>query len=395
MKQVVIVGLGMSADTLTGQGLRAVEQADALIGAPRLIELFKKLGKPSFAEYAPESVVRIVNEHAGERFCVLASGDTGFYSAAGGLCAALKDCSLTLVPGVSSMSYFFARLLRPWQDAAVISCHGRRANLADAVRRNRLTFVLTGGNVEVLGEGLAKAGFDELTVHVGENLGTPQERILTLPASDLPAAGIGNLAVLLIENPGYDRRVRCGIPDDEFTRGGVPMTKAEVRAVTMSRLALFPQAVCCDIGAGTGSVTVEMALAAYEGQVYALDKNEEAIRLVAANCRAFHIGNVTPIFDVAPEALEKLPAFDAAFIGGSSGRLGEIFEALLIKSPRIRIVVNAVTLETVHEAKEAFAAHGIVPDITQIGVTHARPVGNLHMLQAGSPVFILSGGGNE
>jgi precorrin-6Y C5,15-methyltransferase (decarboxylating) len=395
MKQVVIVGLGMSADTLTAQGLRAVEQADVLIGAPRLTAQFDKLGKPSFAEYAPEAVACVVNRYESGRFCVLVSGDTGFYSAAEGLCATLRDCSPVLIPGVSSLSYFFARLMRPWQDAEALSCHGRSANLVDAVRRNRLTFALTGGNMAELGENLTRAGFGELTAHAGENLGSPEERILRLPVSGLSAAGIGKLAVLLVENPGYDRRIRFGIPDGEFVRGDVPMTKAETRAVMMSRLALFPEAVCCDIGAGTGSVTVEMALAAYEGRVYALDKSEEAIRLVKANCRVFHIGNVTPVLGEAPGALEKLPPPDAAFIGGSSGRLGEIFDVLLMKNPRVRMVVNAVTLETVHEATEVFTAHGIAPDIVQIGVARAKPVGNLHMLQAGSPVFILSGGGNE
>ena len=394
MKQVTIVGLGMSADTLTAEGLRAVEQADVLIGASRLIAQFERLGKPSFAEYTPEKVACVVNGHGNARFCVLVSGDTGFYSAAEGLCNALKDCSPTLIPGVSSLSYFFARLMRPWQDAAVISCHGRRANLVDAVRRNRLTFALTGGNMAALADDLANAGFGELTAYIGENLGFPQERILTLPVSGISASQIDSLAVLLVENPGYDRRVRFGIPDGEFIRGDAPMTKAEVRAVTMSRLAVIPEAVCWDIGAGTGSVAVEAALAAYEGQVYALDKNEEALRLVQANCRAFHIGNVTPVLGEAPEALEKLPAPDAAFIGGSSGRLREIFDVLLMKNPGVRIAVNAVTLETVHEATEAFETRGIAPDIIQIGVTRAKPVGSLHMLQAGSPVFILSGGGN-
>lgn len=395
MKQVTIVGLGMSADTLTAQGRQAVEQADVLIGAPRLIMPFEKLGKPLFAEFAPDGVAGVVSQYESGHFCVLVSGDTGFYSAAQGLCGAFKDCLLTFLPGVSSLSYFFARLMRPWQDAALVSCHGRNANLVDAVRRNRLTFALTGGNMTALGEELTHAGFGELTASVGENLGTPQERIVTLPVSDLSGADTGSLAVLLVENPGCDRRVRFGIADAEFQRGGIPMTKAEVRAVTMSRLSLSPEAVCCDIGAGTGSVTVEMALAAYQGQVYALDKREEAIRLVTANCRAFHIGNVTPVLGEAPGALERLPPMDAVFIGGSSGRLGGIFNVLLLKNPRVRIVLNAVTLETVQGAMETFTAHGIAPELIQIGVTRIKPVAGLHMLQANSPVFILSGGGNE
>lgn len=393
MKQVTIVGLGMSADTLTAEGLCAVQQADVLIGAPRLIEQFKSLHKPAFAEYTPEAVAHVLDENEGERFCVLVSGDTGFYSAADGLCATLKGYPLTLLPGISSLSYLFARLLRPWQEVAIVSCHGRRANLVDTVRRNRLTFALTGGNMKELGDELTNAGFGELTAYIGENLGLAQERILMLPVSRLSTAGIGKLAVLLVENLKPDNRVRFGIPDGEFIRGDdVPMTKSEVRAVTMSRLALRPQAVCCDIGAGTGSVTVEMALAAYEGRVYAVDKSEEAIRLVTANCRAFCLGNVTPVLGSAPEVLEALPPVDAVFIGGNAGRLREIFDALLVKNPLTHIVVNAVTLETLHEATQAFAVHRIACEITQLSVTRTTPVGSLHMLKPCSPVFILSGG---
>ncbi len=395
MKQVTVVGLGMSVDTLTAEGLRAVEQADVLIGASRLIAQFETLGKPSYAEYLPDAVTRVLDGYENGRFCVLVSGDTGFYSASEGLCSALQDCSLTLIPGISSLSYFFARLRRPWQDAVLVSCHGRRAKLVDSVRRNRLTFALTGGNMTELGEALTKAGFGELTAHVGENLGLTKECIFTLPVSDLQTFRAGNLAVLLVENPEYDNRLRFGIPDEEFIRGDVPMTKAEIRAVTMSKLALFPEAVCCDIGAGTGSVTVEMALAAYKGRVYALDKKEESVRLVTANCQAFHLGNVIPILGSAPEVLEKLPILDAAFIGGSSDRLGEIFDTLVRNNPLIRIVVNAITLETLHKATEAFSAHGFEPDIVQIGITRANQIVNLHMLQANSPVFILSGGGGR
>jgi precorrin-6Y C5,15-methyltransferase (decarboxylating) len=130
MKQVTIVGLGMSADTLTVQGQSAIYKADVLIGAPRLIAQFESLNKQSFAEYTPESVARILHENEDGSFCILVSGDTGFYSAAEGLCAVL-GLLCYINSGVSSLSYFFARLMRPWQDAAVISCHGRRANLVE------------------------------------------------------------------------------------------------------------------------------------------------------------------------------------------------------------------------------------------------------------------------
>ncbi|MEL7607987.1 MAG: precorrin-6y C5,15-methyltransferase (decarboxylating) subunit CbiE [Bacillota bacterium] len=395
MKHVSIVGIGMGAETVTREGYRAIEKADALVGASRMLEPFVPLQKQAYGEYLPDRVADVVSGSAHRSFAVLVSGDTGFYSAAEGLAAALCDFDVTLIPGVSSLSYFFAKLNRPWQGAKLLSCHGREANLADAVRRNRLTFALTGKNMDTLAARLEDAGFGDLTATVGENLGAPDERILALPVFKLRGAAVGPLAVLLVENPGFDGRVRLGIPDGEFLRGGVPMTKSEVRAVTLSKLSLRPDAVCCDVGAGTGSVTVEMALCVHEGRVFAIDKNEEAIALVRENCRAFHIGNVFPVLGSAPDALEGLPRLDAAFIGGSGGDMGGIVSALLSNNPQIRIVINAIALESAAAAIDAFKRNNLQPEIVQVGCARARAAGGLHMMTAENPVFVISGGGHE
>jgi precorrin-6Y C5,15-methyltransferase (decarboxylating) len=132
---------GLWANTVTQEGLRAIEQADALIGGAAPYKEFAVKGKEVYTEYVPERVAQIVGESAQRRFAVLVSGDTGFYSAADKLSAALSEHTPSLIPGVSSLSCFFARLKRPWQDAALVSCHGRTANLVDTVRRNELSFV--------------------------------------------------------------------------------------------------------------------------------------------------------------------------------------------------------------------------------------------------------------
>ncbi|MEA4968910.1 MAG: precorrin-6y C5,15-methyltransferase (decarboxylating) subunit CbiE [Candidatus Pelethousia sp.] len=394
MKNVTIIGIGMGQDTLTQEGLRAIGQAEVLLGAPRLLAACPAGNKPAYAAYEPDWVAQIIRESASERFAVLVSGDTGFYSAAQGLLLALAEYEVSLSPGISSLAYFFARLKRPWQGAALLSCHGRTANLVDAVRRNKCTFALTGHNVSLLAAQLTQAGFGGLRATLGEDLGRESERILDLPVAALMAEPVGRLAVLLVENPAADARVRFGIPDEEFIRGDAPMTKAEVRAVILSRLGLMPGAVCCDIGAGTGSVAIEMALAAYEGYVYALDKNEEAIRLISENCRRFHIGNVTPVLGGAPAVLGDLPPLDAAFIGGSGGMMGDIFTMVLSMNPKARIVVSAIALESVSAAIEACQAHGLAAEIVQLNAARAKPAGNLHMLLAQNPVFIISAGGN-
>ena len=392
MKHIDIIGIGLSADTITQEGLCAVENADSLFGAPRMLEAFSCLEKTTYSEYEPAIIAKIISQSKHLRFAVLVSGDTGFYSAAEKLSKSLSEYETVLIPGVSSLSYFFARLKRPWQNARLVSCHGRNTNLVDAVRRSRLTFALTGGNICELTERLAEAGFGSLQAHAGENLGLPGERIVTSAVSEICSMDISTLSVLLIENPGFDERIRSGIPDVEFIRSSVPMTKSEVRAVTLSKLSVKPDDICCDIGAGTGSVTVEMAMAAYTGHVYAIDKNPESSKLVTENCLAFHIGNATFIPGSAPAALSGLPKLNAAFVGGSGGNMRSIIAALLDNNPKIRIVINAVSLENAAEAAAALTNSGFVPDIVQISAARSQTVGVLNMMTAQNPVFIISGG---
>lgn len=395
MKHISIVGAGMGADTVTREGYTAIKQADALIGSKRLLAEFASLGKPSYAAFLPDEVAALLKESSAERFAILVSGDTGFFSGAAKLTQRLSEYSPILLPGVSSLSYFFAKCGLPWQDAALLSCHGRKENLIDTVRRNHLTFALTGGNANSLAAQLVSAGFGGLSVMVGENLGAPNERIRKLTAAELTGTSTGALSVLAVENPNFDARVRAGISDCEFLRDDPPMTKAEVRAAVLSKLALYPDAICCDIGCGTGSVTVEMALAAYQGQVYAIDKNEKAVELTRKNCAAFHVGNVTAIHGGAPEALDALPPFDAVFIGGSGGNMQEIVAAVIEKKPDARIVISAVALESINAALAAFTAQEVEPDVVQLFVSRAKAAGKVHMLTANNPVFIISGGGHE
>ncbi|MGI6238428.1 MAG: precorrin-6y C5,15-methyltransferase (decarboxylating) subunit CbiE [Christensenellales bacterium] len=393
MKHVTIVGIGMGADTVTIEGRRAIDQAQAVFGAPRMLAAFPRHDRPSYPVYEPDKVSNIVRESELSQFAVLVSGDAGFYSAADALIGALSLHDVQIIPGISSVSYFFAKIQRPWQHAELISCHARAANFVDRVRRNRLTFALTGGNVPSLARALADAGYAHLDATVGENLGAPNERIYTLPTGALAEASVEKLAVLLVENPESDARIRFGIPDGEFIRGDVPMTKSEVRAQIMSRLALAPDVVCADIGAGTGSVSVEMALAAHRGHVYAIDREENAVSLIYENARKFHIGNISPLHASVPGALDELPPLDAAFIGGSGGAMADIFTKILSKNPHARLVLTAIALQTLHAATAAFQAHGIAPEIVQIGAARAKPAGNLHMLIAQNPVFVLAGGG--
>jgi precorrin-6Y C5,15-methyltransferase (decarboxylating) len=386
--------MGIGAGTITPDARDAVAEAEVLLGAPGLPEMHEGMSKPFYPYYLPKDAAALIARETAKSFAVLVSGDVGFYSAAAGLAKTLAAYDLRFVPGVSTVNAFFAKLKLPWQETAFASAHGREANIADAVRRSRLTFCLTGNNANDIGTTLSKAGFGHIKTHIGENLGTPDERVYETAAEDLIRGKFPSLTVLLFVNEAFDDRTPCGLPDSRFSRlAGIPMTKSETRAVILSKLNLRPADICWDVGAGTGSVTVEMALNAYRGKVYAIERREEAIPLIEQNCAAFHLGNAAAVRGEAPAALEPLPAPDAVFIGGSGGEIDGIISAVLRKNPDTRIVVAAATLETVSAALAAFAGAGMETEIVQINAARGKQAGGLHLMEAQNPVTILCAGG--
>ena len=393
MKRIYIVGTGMSRETVTIEGLKAIKSADILFGASRMLDEFSELGIPSTCEYRATEIAKIIASSSAKTYAVLVSGDTGFYSATNNLIKAFKDdYEVHILPGISSLIYFYSRLGLPWENAVHISCHGRICNISDYVRRNHHTFLITGGNLEDISNQLVSSGFEDITIMYGENLGMETERIGSTNASSLPYETLGNLTVLLIINPASDASTPTGLPDASFVRGDVPMTKSEVRAVIMSKLAISPDDTFIDIGAGTGSVTVEAALSAWRGTVYAIEKNHDGASLIAQNCKNFHIGNVQIITGIAPDCLDNIPSPDVAFIGGSSGNLLDIVSRLVQMNPKIRIVISAIAIESVSMAIAALEHAHIEPEVIQISSSHAKKAGKLHMMLAQNPIYIVSGG---
>ena len=214
------------------------------------------------------------------------------------------------------------------------------------------------------------------------------------PAAELPEETFADLSVLLAVIPRPVTRPwnGSGLPDDAFLRGNVPMTKEEVRALALSKLRLAERHVVWDVGAGTGSVSVECALSCPAGRVFAVEKKEEALALLEENKERFQAANLFIVAGTAPEALKDLPAPDRVFIGGTSGELGEILDVIFDKNPAARVVCTAVTLETVAEAARLFA-HLEGADMVQVSATRTRSAGRYHLMDAQNPVWIFSGEG--
>ena len=394
--QVSVVGIGPgSRSAMTSEVLAALYDAECVIGAKRMVESVAEQGQAVYHAIAPEAIAGYIREHEEySRFVVAMSGDVGFFSGAKKLLPLLEDCDVAVLPGISSLAYLCAKLGTSYEDITPVSLHGRTHDIIPDILANRRIFALVGGENGAgrLCRDLAEAGLGHVNICVGQRLSYPDEQITVGTAEDLKDQVFDSLSVALIENAGADPVVTHGLPDNAFTRTeAVPMTKSEVRAVCLSKLALTERAVAWDIGAGTGSVAIEMALQARKGQVYAIERKDSAVELLHENVRRFRITNLTVVPGIAPEACSDLPAPTHAFIGGSSGNMKEIIDLLLEKNPRVRIVATAITLESIAELTMCCKQFGFTyTEVVSMSVARNRKAGPYNLMTGQNPIFIFT-----
>ena len=394
---VTLIGMGSGQpENLTLQGLAALRQADLILGARRLLAVLPAgCTENRAAAYRPDEVAELLQTSGAENAVLVYSGDTGFYSGASSMMEKLEALGVRarVLPGLSSIQLLAAALGRPWQGWNLVSAHGRTCDPVAECMQGRPTFFLTGGSEDpaTLCAQLAAVGFGDVQGVVGQCLGTPEEKLFRGSVKELAAGRFNSLSVLLVEAvEGLPRRTP-GLPDEAFERGDVPMTKQEVRAAVLAKLAVRPEDILWDVGAGTGSVSVELALAAPRGRVYAVECRPEGCALIKANREKFRTRNLVLVEGLAPAALSDLPAPDAAFIGGSKGSLAAIVDAALDKNPDARICVSAIALESLSAAVAALTAKGRTVQVSQIAVSRARAVGGLHLMMAQNPIYLITG----
>ena len=407
MRKVTIIGAGPgNPDLLSRAALDAIDIADVVIGAHRAlagIDVPPDVVRCELVKTA-DIVAALTDAASWQRAVVVMTGDVGLFSGARRLVEALSgdaQVDVRVIPGISSASYLAARLARPWQDWRFASAHGVACDIvAEAERAGELFLATSGGEdpSRLSGE-LVQAGFGDARVTVAERLSYPDERITCATASEIAGQTFDDLNVMLIEFAGGAASSRwpyasSGIPDELFIRGDVPMTKQEVRAVALAKLRLTATDTVWDVGAGTGSVSIEAALVARAGSVWAVERNAAGVRLIRENADAFGCGNVHAVPGVAPEALAKLPVPDAVFVGGSAGELPSIVEAALEKNSQVRLCVPCVTVETLTEACALLSGSRFKGfEACQVSAARAEAVGSHHLMKAQNPVFLVSARG--
>lgn len=394
---VYLTGIGMgSASCLTLQAKQIFRDCDCIIGAGRMIEALETFERPTYVSYRPEEISTFLKEHKEYGTVAVAlSGDPGFYSNAKGLKEILSDCQVVTVPGISAPVYLAARLGISWEDGVFVSIHGRESSFIHTISRHEKTFLLLGGQGcgEKICQRLFHYGLGDVEFFIGKYLSYEKEEIIHKKGSQLAPSDFDHLSAAYVLNPEANTRVNPHLKDEDFIRAKVPMTKAEIRAVSLAKLALTKGAVLYDIGAGTGSVGIEAACHFAGIRVYAIEKKPEAIELIGQNRQKFCCDNLEIIEGTAPQALTSLEPPTHAFIGGSSGNLKEILRLLRHKNPQVLIVLSAISLETVKEAMEA-VEEGLMPnaEIVQITAARARLLGGYHMMTGQNPVYIMTAG---
>ena len=393
--KVSIVGIGPgSRDSRTLEADRAIREADCLIGAERMLEA-AGTGQLRLCAIRPEEIREAILKHPEcARFAVLLSGDVGFFSGAKKLLPVLFDFETESYPGLSSLSVLCSRLGVGYEDAVTVSLHGRDCAIAAIVAREPKVFVLVGGENGMgrLCRHLCDFGLAEVNIAVGQQLGYPEEKIIRGTARELAELEFHSLSAALITHEAFSPSF---LKDEDFRRSRrsdgrpVPMTKRDIRIAALARLELKRDDLCWDIGAGTGSVSIEMSRQCPYGRVYAVEKQEEALALLEENRKLHHADNITIISGTAPESCRELPAPSHVFIGGSSGKLREIIGLAREKNPRVRIVAAAIALETVSELEECRKAFQC-SEVTCLTAAQGQKIGDYTLMQGQNPVYLFT-----
>lgn len=400
-----VIGVGNEgAESLTPRALAVVEKAEVLVGGQRLLDCFAHVpaDRVRIGAKVDEVLAEVVRRRGERRVVVLATGDPNYFGITRALLRHVPAEDLEIVPNVSALQWAFAKAREPWDDAAFLTVHGRSmAGLVDAVRGQRKVCVFTDerNTPAAIGRALADAGLSGYEAILCEDLGGPAERVSRMSLTALAAYEAHPLNTLILlgssASPAQERPTWTpGLPEEAFDHRKPKLgliTKREVRVLSLARMALRPDSVVWDIGAGSGSVSIEAARLAPDGRVFAIEKNAEDVEIVRSNVEKFRIPHVTIVHATAPDRLDGLPDPDAVFVGGSGGKLREI---LSVAAARVklhgRIVVNAITLETLHETVAVFRDLGLEHEAILVSIARSKPLLGMMSFEALNPVYIVT-----
>lgn len=414
---IYIIGLGIEGKhSLSQRALKLIENATLLIGGKRHLNCLPEFKREKvFIGSNLNDVIKCIKDssqftvHSSQDIVVLATGDPNFFGIADFLIRNLGKNKVEIIPNVSAMQEAFARIKENWNDAKFLSAHGRAIDTDEIIGHKKVCIFTDPENTpSKIARALLNKGMKDYTAYVCEALGTEKEKTTEGTLSQIAKKKFSPLNVMVLIRQTKTCNLQfatCnypfGIPDSEFSHSGGMITKEEIRVISLSKLKLNPKSIVWDIGAGSGSLSIEAALFTRDGRVFAIEKEKKRINHIEKNKRKFLAFNLEIIKKIAPAGLKALPAPDAVFIGGGGKNIAKI---LNICSKRIkqkgRIVVNAITLETLSTAADFFKKLRWDMEIISVNIAKIKlvPAGlkqgdaaNLNLFNAFNPIFIIVG----
>lgn len=406
MSRLTIIGIGPgSADYFMPAAKKKMQEAHTVIAARRILPMLQESCGPTEAAFVPMGKLKdtfvLIGELLSEEkdVALVVSGDPLMYSLYKTI---LNDsCSegweMEVIPGIGSMQMLGAAFGETMEDALLLSVHGRSrsaGSIALDVTENEKVFFLCSKEQGPawLSRIMLDYGLPHVTVFAGANLSYEEEMLVSGSPEEMAGKEFPSLCVAMIKNPCPKKIVRpCFLSDGDFERGKTPMTKEEIRVLIIHKMKLHPTDVVWDIGAGTGSVSIECARQAPFGAVHSVERDEAAVALIQKNSEKFGTSHLTVYHGDAAEEVKKLPVPDKVFIGGSGGKLKEILATIAAFDKKIPVTVSAVTLETIAEAGEALGQYDADYDVIQATVGRGRKIGSYHIMDTNNPVMIFTG----
>lgn len=407
---VKVVGMGMSPEDLSNRALSLIKEANILIGGKRHLKYFSKLPAQKVPIYKNlKEILRVINTSLKnkKKVVVIASGDPGYYGIANYLITHLGKERIEIIPNITTFQAAFAKIKESWDDALLLSLHGRpMPRIAPLLKKHKKVGLLTDSNntpgkiaKSVLSE---NASLKNTTVFILEKLETKEEKIHRYLLRNVIDKTFSSLSAMILIAPAQDERIKdekiqLGIPDTLFSHQGGLITKDDVRIFTLAKLNLPKQGVFWDIGSGSGSIAVEAALLVPELEIFAIEKYNKRIKDIKENIKKFSTGSaITPILGEAPRILKGLPKPKRIFIGGSEGKLLPILRyCRRALRPDGKIVINAATFETVNSAVAFFEKVGWPSEVTLLNISKMKKIGNQRRFQPLNPIFIIEGSRTE
>ena len=414
MSRLTVAGIGPGeADYILPAVIKKMKKAHTVIAAKRILPVLKKLcqdvnseadsenSKPVFLAMGKikdtlEQIGEILSK--GQDVVMAVSGDPLMYSLYRTICndPISEGWEVDLIPGVGSLQMLGAAFGETMEEALIISVHGRAktaGSIALAVAENPKVFFLCSKEQGPawLSQIMLDYHMDHVTVCAGANLSYEDELLESGTPEEMVQKEFPSLCVAMIKNPEPHQIVRpCFLSDEDFERDKTPMTKEEIRVLILHKMKLHPDDIVWDIGAGTGSVSIECARQVPFGTVHSVERNETAVKLIYKNKEKFSADNLFIYEGDAAKTACTLPEPDKVFIGGSGKELSQILETIAAFPKKIKVVISAVTIETITEANELLGKYDTDFDVIQATVGRGRKIGNYHIMDTNNPVMIFT-----